>query len=348
MKRRSPNENNQLPNCLNDTSSPYSQQTNISKTQDNWTTTAFRPNHRRPSLSLPSRASVQSRSDLIRLNVYATKCLQKRSDDFENGNIIHLWDCDIGPIGNKAFYYDPETGYIRSSLKPSKCLHKKSPGFKVWDTVHLWDCDGGVAQNKTFDYNDRLGRISFKDDPTYCLNLRNLEFDNGNPLVVQRCQYAYAFTMPVAKPAEAAKNQKGPSCVNVRLAYETLVLEVKTGNAQGAGSSATMKIRIFFDDWDTGTFDLNPNRSFYAGGLDKIETGIWIPIAQDGNCGRKNTNIKSIVIDNTGSSGVFSSDAWQLESICARSSLQTCIDSTPINQWIYGGKRYTAGRDSKP
>src|SRR5690349_24832219 len=62
-------------------------------------------------LCLPRPASVQSRSDLIRLNVYATKCLQKRADDFNNGNIIHLWDCDVGPIGNKAFYYDPDTGY---------------------------------------------------------------------------------------------------------------------------------------------------------------------------------------------------------------------------------------------
>ncbi len=296
-------------------------------------------------LSLPSFASVQSRSDLIRLNVYATKCLQKRADDFENGNIIHLWDCDIGPIGNKAFYYDPDTGYIRSSLQPSKCIHKKSLGFKVGDPLHLWDCDGGVAENKTFDYDERGGRISFKDNPTYCAKVKYIGFDNGNPLVVHRCQYGEAFTMPVAKTA-STETPKAAPCRNVRLASETLVLEVKTGNSQGAGSSAIMKIRIFFDDWETGTFDLNPNVSFYAGGLDKINTGIQIPIASDG-CRRKDTNIKSLLIDNTGSSGVFSSDAWQLESICARSSLETCIDSTPINQWIYGGKRFTGGRDSR-
>lgn len=50
-----------------------------------------------------------------------------------------------------------------------------------------------------------------------------------------------------------------------------------------------MRIRIVFDDWDTGVFTLNNNRSFFADGNDVISTGIEIP----GGCNRKGTNMKS-------------------------------------------------------
>lgn len=72
------------------------------------------------------------------------------------------------PAGNKVFFHDPATGYIRSSLQPSKCLHKQSDGWRMYGVVHLWDCDGGPAANKTFNLQSPSGRIRFREHPSCC------------------------------------------------------------------------------------------------------------------------------------------------------------------------------------
>jgi hypothetical protein len=284
-------------------------------------------------------ASAQTSTDQIRLNRDIGKCWHKKDPWMDNGNIIHLWDCEGGPMVNRAFFYDSSTGFIRSSINPSKCIHKKNPGWKLGDTVHLWDCAAGEDENKIFDYDDNDGRVLFRSNPEFCAGVKFLGKDNGNPIVVKQCKFAESYS--ISRPRSASTPVQGSvPCSNVRLASETLILEVKTGNPQGAGSSATIKIRIVFDDWDTGVFTLNSDRSFFADGMDVINTGIQIP----GGCNRKGTNMKSMVIENTGSSGIFSADAWFLESICARSSTESfCGDPLTINRWINGGGRVTWG-----
>lgn len=285
-------------------------------------------------------ANAQTTTDQIRLNRDIRKCWHKQDPGMDNGNIIHLWDCDGGPIVNRAFFYEPSTGLIRSSINPSKCIHKKNPGWRWGDVVHLWDCAAGEDENKVFDYYD--GRVIFRFNPEFCAGVKFLGNDNGNPIVVRQCKNVESYS--IAGPKSHSTSVQGSvPCSNVRLASETLVLEVKTGKEQGAGSSAQMKIRIVFDDWDTGVFMLNGHRSFRsfsADGMDVINTGIEIP----GGCNRKGTNMKSMVIENTGVIGFYTADAWFLESICARSSAESfCRDPLTTNSWIYGGKRFIWG-----
>jgi len=288
----------------------------------------------------PILANAQSNADRIRLNRSINKCWHKQSPDMNNGNIIHLWDCEDGTVSNRAYFYDRPTGYIRSSVMPSKCIHKQNDGWKKGDVIHLWDCEAGPAENKTFDYDARDGRVYFRFNPTFCADTKFIGFDNGNPISVRLCDHANSYTIADPK-SNSSSNQSSVPCSNVRLGSETLVLEVKTGNLQGGGSSATIMIRLVFEDWDTGLFTLNSDRSFFAGGTEVIDTGIQIP----GGCNRKGTDIKSILIENKGSSGVFSSDAWHLESLCARSSLtNVCGSPHIINKWINGGGTLNMGR----
>jgi len=291
-------------------------------------------------LSFPLHsANAQTTLDRIRLNRDIGKCWNKKDPSIDNGNIIHLWDCEGPPTSNRTFFYDPSTGYIRNSVNPSKCIHKKSAGWRVGDTVHLWDCAAGQDEFKVFDYNDNDGRVRFRFGPEFCAGMQGPNRINGNPIVVKQCKSAESYTIAGPK-SDSTSDQGSVPCSDTRLPSETLVLEVKTGNLQGAGSSAIMKIRIIFNDWDTKVFELNTYRSFYADRMDVIKTGIEIP----GECNRKGTNIKSMVIENKGSSGIFSSDAWFLESICARSSTESfCGHPVAVNSWIYGGERFAWG-----
>ena len=284
-------------------------------------------------------ANAQTVTDEIRLNRDIQKCWHKKDPWMNNGNIIHLWHCDDDHLVNQLFFYDTSTGFIRSSANPSKCIHKKNLGWRTGDVVHLWDCAAGQDENKVFDYDDNDGRVRFRFNPEYCAGVKFIGNEIGNPIVVKQCKLAESYSVSGPK-SDSTSGQGSVPCSNVGQASETLVLEVKTGNLQGAGSSAWMRIRIVFDDWDTGYFALNDDRSFYADGNDVINTGIQIP----GACNRKGTNMKSMVIENKGSSGILSADAWLLKSICARSSSESsCGDPLTINRWIYGGGRLTWG-----
>ena len=57
----------------------------------------------------------------IRNRANPQKCIHKKFGDFENGNPLHLYDCDaVGPTveGNKTWMYEPATGYIRNKVVP--------------------------------------------------------------------------------------------------------------------------------------------------------------------------------------------------------------------------------------
>src|SRR6185503_10436140 len=55
-------------------------------------------------------ANAQTTTDQIRLNRDIGKCWHKKDPWMDNGNIIHLWDCDKGPIVDRMFYYDSSLG----------------------------------------------------------------------------------------------------------------------------------------------------------------------------------------------------------------------------------------------
>ena len=284
-------------------------------------------------------ANAQTTLDRIRLNRDIGMCWHKKDPWMDNGNIIHLWDCEDGSTANRTFFYEPSTGFIRNSSNPSKCIQKKNGGWWVGDPVHLWDCAARQDEFKVFDYDDNDGRVRFRFGPEFCAGMEGPNKNNGNRIVVKQCKSAESYSIAGPKSDSTPVAESIP-CSDVRLPSETLVLQVKTGNPQGAGSSATMKIRIVFYDWDTGVFELNKYRSFNADRMDVINTGIEIP----GGCNRKGTNVKSMVIENKGSSGIFSADAWFLESICARSSSESfCGDPVTVNSWIYGGGRFAWG-----
>jgi len=91
-----------------------------------------------------AQSTAQSPSYTLQLKANPDKCLQKMNPDWENGNPIHLWDCDVDK-DNESWIYDAQTGQIRAKANPDKCLHKKNSDWENGNPIHLWDC--GVDKN---------------------------------------------------------------------------------------------------------------------------------------------------------------------------------------------------------
>ena len=129
----------------------------------------------------------------IRARANTSKCIQKEFEHFENGNPIHLWDCNSegpGEVGNKTWIFEPETGYISNGVNPAKCIHKEDDDFDDGNRIHLWDCDvagDDAVRNKTWIYEERTGYIRNATRPDKCIQRKDNNFDNGNLLELEDC-----------------------------------------------------------------------------------------------------------------------------------------------------------------
>ncbi len=187
-------------------------------------------------LNAPANAQ-NPNQDRIRAVNASSKCWHKQYDHTDNGNIIHIWDCDAGITGNKAFYYEPSTGYIRSSVTPSKCIHKQSEGWINGDRIHLWDCTGGTAENKTFSLDAQTGRVRFRANPSFCAQGRDQGYTNGNPLVVGACSSAESYTVARAQsPPPRVQAQDA----NVNRNPQNVCFLIKTADDTGAGTDSSV------------------------------------------------------------------------------------------------------------
>ncbi|HDN26905.1 MAG TPA: hypothetical protein ENG03_07395, partial [Thioploca sp.] len=129
---------------------------------------------------------------LIRGKYNPSKCFQKKSEGWNNGNPIHIWDCNAGLTENKSWVYDPKTGYIRGKENPSKCLHKKYYGWKNGNPIHVWDCNKGTAENKSWVYDPKTGYIRGKENTSKCMHKKSGGWKNGNPIHVWDCDAGHA------------------------------------------------------------------------------------------------------------------------------------------------------------
>jgi hypothetical protein len=113
-------------------------------------------------------------------------CFHKRDAGWNNGNPIHLYQCNQGQIGWKTWIYDSSNGYIKNAEKKNKCLHKRS-GWKNGTAIHLWDCNGGKLENKSWKYNASTGQISARKNSSKCIHKKFSHWNDNNPLHLWNC-----------------------------------------------------------------------------------------------------------------------------------------------------------------
>jgi len=116
-----------------------------------------------------------------------SKCLHKKDGNWNNGNIIHLWDCGAGEIGNKTWIYEESTGYIRAAYHPGKCLLRKDSNWNNGNVIHLWDCDAGSTSAKTWNYQASTGYIMAKENTAKCLQKKDANWNDGNIIHLWDC-----------------------------------------------------------------------------------------------------------------------------------------------------------------
>jgi hypothetical protein len=115
------------------------------------------------------------------------KCLHKDNSGWNNGNPVHLWDCNAGTKEFKAWFFDARTGYIHSAFNPSQCLHKKHGGWNNGNPVHLWDCNAGAKEFKTWQIDTQNGFIRSAVNPQKCIHKDHGGWNNGNPIHLWDC-----------------------------------------------------------------------------------------------------------------------------------------------------------------
>lgn len=114
------------------------------------------------------------------------KCLHKKDSGENNGNPIHLWDCNTRGDENRTWLYEPDTGLIRAAVNLNKCLHKHS-GWSNGNRIHLWDCAAGPLENRTWDYEPATKYIRARHNPSKCFHKKSAGWDNGNPIHLWDC-----------------------------------------------------------------------------------------------------------------------------------------------------------------
>jgi hypothetical protein len=124
---------------------------------------------------------------LIRGAANSDACMHKKSPGWDNGNVIHLWDCDAGGRENKVWIFEPATGLIRNAANPDACLHKKFGGWENGNPIHLWDCDAGGPEMKTWRYEPSSGLIRSAVNPRFCMHKKSPGWDNGNVIHLWEC-----------------------------------------------------------------------------------------------------------------------------------------------------------------
>jgi hypothetical protein len=115
------------------------------------------------------------------------QCLHKQYNNWQNGNPIHLWQCNAGAPDMRMWVYDEQTGYIRSAANPDKCWHKARRDWADGNPIHLWDCADGAAAQKTWTYDHGSGLIRSRVNPAKCIHKKNGGFTNGNPVHLWDC-----------------------------------------------------------------------------------------------------------------------------------------------------------------
>ena len=114
-------------------------------------------------------------------------CLQKKLNNYDNGNPIHVWDCGSGSDANKTWIYEPLTGLIRNAVNRETCLHKREGGWRNGNPIHLWACDRGSAEYKTWLYDAKTSQIRARANPGSCMHKQFPGWENGNPVHLWRC-----------------------------------------------------------------------------------------------------------------------------------------------------------------
>lgn len=123
----------------------------------------------------------------IHSTLNADACMHKKLPGWENGNLVHLWECDAGPKANKVWVFEPGTGLIRSAVNPAVCLHKKHANWENGNPIHLWDCDAGGPEMKTWQYDKSNGLIRSAVNPEVCMHKKRSGWEDGNPVHLWDC-----------------------------------------------------------------------------------------------------------------------------------------------------------------
>lgn len=115
-----------------------------------------------------------------------------------------------------------------------------------------------------------------------------------------------------------------------------LFLFVATGNVSSGGTSATVRMKVNFEDWEIT--DITDAQGHWAGQTRRLRSRWEIPTK--GLCGElRSMELKSVSVylenDTT------FSDQWYLESISVGTSRDSKNSSIQIGQWIEQGKWYT-------
>jgi Ricin-type beta-trefoil lectin domain len=143
------------------------------------------PQSLRPSS--PTAVQLSSRSSLAHARNSMGQCLHRKFDNWQNGNPIHLWQCDAGAPNMKTWVFESNTGYIRSAADPSKCWHKDRLDWTNGNPIHLWNCNEGGPEQKTWTYEAQTGLIRSRANRSMCIHKREDGFRNGNPVHLSRC-----------------------------------------------------------------------------------------------------------------------------------------------------------------
>jgi len=127
------------------------------------------------------------RGALIHARYSSLQCLHRQYDNWQNGNPIHLWQCNAGAPDMRMWVFDEKTGYIRSAANPAKCWHKARGDWANGNPIHLWDCDDGVPGQKTWTYDHTTGLIRSRVNLAKCIHKKSGGFENGNPVHLWDC-----------------------------------------------------------------------------------------------------------------------------------------------------------------
>lgn len=208
----------------------------------------------------------------IKAKAKTKRCFHKKNNNWDNGNPVHLWDCNVGQIGWKTWIYEQSTGYIRNAGNKSKCLQRRQNNWNNGNPMQLWDCTGGSASAKSWNYNSATGRISARYNTKKCLHRKSNHWNNGNVLHLWDCaagpdaskswQMVSSSPMLMAKlvlhlpntpetPAPEDTSAQGPST-------QVVPLLAGVGNTQFENSEF-LGIKVYSDiNPDSGVFYYRP------------------------------------------------------------------------------------------
>jgi hypothetical protein len=105
----------------------------------------------------------------LRWRAQADLCLHKQNDDWNNGNPIHLWDCEQRGEQMKTWIWDRASGQIRAQHNEAMCWRKERLDDQAGQRIHLWRCLEGTAAQKSWDYDEDTGFIRNRLNPGLCI-----------------------------------------------------------------------------------------------------------------------------------------------------------------------------------